>query len=168
MKREIIEATKDHRSVLRALFELYAHDFSPMTGADVNAHGTYTDDNFLEGWWDDYADVFHPFLLAVDGKWAGFAFVEEGSYITSGEDRHWLMEEFFVIGKYRNQGIGEWFARALFDTFRGTWEVGEIAANTGAQQFWRKVIRRYAGTFDENIVNNDRWQGPVQRFETVA
>ena len=164
---EIIEATKDHRGVLRALFELYAHDFSPMTGADVNAHGHYAEDNFLEGWWEDYGDVFHLFLLKIDGQWAGFAFVEEGSYIMSDEDRHWLMEEFFIMRKYRGQGIGEWFARELFGRFPGVWEVGEIHANTDAQRFWRKVIGRYAnGKFDEMVVNNDRWEGPVQRFES--
>lgn len=48
---QVIPATKKHRRVLRALFELYAHDFSPMTGADVNERGTYTEENFLTGWW---------------------------------------------------------------------------------------------------------------------
>jgi len=165
MRRDIIEATSAQCEVLRALFELYIHDFSPMTGADVDERGRYTDDDFLAGWWDDYKDVFHPFLLAIDSKWAGFALVEVGSYVMSDEDQHWLIEEFFVVRKYRGQGHGEWFARALFDRFPGTWEIGQIDANTGAQLFWRKVIGRYADTFDEIRVQNDRWQGPVQRFE---
>jgi len=170
MNFEIIEATNDHRGVLRALFELYAHDFSPMTGADVNEHGHYTEENFLEGWWDDGGPAFHPFLLKTeDNKWVGFALIEQGSYIMSDEDRHWLMEEFFVVRKYRGQGVGEWFARELFDRFPGVWEVGEIHANTDAQRFWRKVIGRYTdGKFDDVIVNNDRWAGPVQRFDTQS
>ncbi len=162
---EIISATKRHRRVLRALFELYAHDFSPMTGADVNAHGAYTEEDFLMGWWDDHANDFHPFLLKIGGHWAGFAWVEVGSYIAPGAARHWLMEEFFILRKYRGRGVGEWFATQLFDRFPGVWEVGEIHENKDAQAFWRKVIGRYAGEFEEIVVNNDRWDGPVQRFE---
>lgn len=161
---EIVLATKKHRRVLRALFELYAHDFSPMTGADVNESGTYTEENFLTGWWDDQVEDFHPFLLKINGHWAGFAWVEVGSYITPGAARHWLMEEFFIVRKYRGQGVGEWFARELFARFPGVWEVGEIHANTDAQRFWRKVIGRYAGKFEDVVVNNDRWDGSVQKF----
>ncbi len=159
---EIIPATEQHRHVLRALFELYAHDFSPMTGEDVNeATGRWTDDAFLANAWHD--PHFQPYLLKVDGRWAGFAWVEWGSYINPDEDEHWLMEEFFILRKYRRQGIGEWFARALFDRRAGTWEVGEIHENVDAQRFWRKVIGRYAA-FEEVIVDNEQWVGPVQRF----
>lgn len=169
---EVVRATKKHRHVLCALFELYAHDFSPMTGADVNANGTFTEDNFLEGRWDGHGDVFHPFLLKIDSKWAGFAWVEEGSYIDADDDdvNHWLMEEFFIVRKYRGKGMGEWFARAVFDQFPGIWEVGEIHANTDAQRFWRKIIGRYVGDnmFDEIVVNSDAWEGPVQRFEVLS
>jgi predicted acetyltransferase len=163
---QLIEATKEHRNVLRALFDLYAHDFSPMTGADVQADGRYTPNDFLTGWWDAHGEVFHPFLLKVDGQWAGFAWVEEGSYIEPDNDdvNHWLMEEFFIVRKYRGKGVGEWFARALFERFPGTWEVGEMHPNMDAQRFWRMVIGRYAGEYDEITVNNDRWDGPVQRF----
>jgi predicted acetyltransferase len=78
------------------------------------------------------------------------------------------MEEFFVLRKYRGQGIGAWFATQLFDRFPGVWEVGEIHANTNAQRFWRKVIGRYAGEFEEIVVGNDRWDGPVQRFRSSS
>jgi predicted acetyltransferase len=163
VKLEIIEATQQHRTLLRQLFELYAHDFSPMTGEDVNdATGMWTDDAFLTNAWRD--PHFHPYLLKVNGKWAGFAWVEEGSYTRPDEDEHWLMEEFFILRKYRRQGIGEWFARALFARHPGMWEVGEIHENVDAQRFWRKVIGRYAGAFDEIIVDNERWVGPVQQF----
>jgi predicted acetyltransferase len=161
---QIIPATKEHRRVLRALFELYAHDFSPMTRADVRDDtGMWTDDSFLADAWE--GDTFHPFLLRVSGRLAGFAWVEEGSYIRPNEDRHWLMEEFFILRKYRGQGVGEWFATQLFDRFRGAWEVGEIRENKDAQAFWRKVIGRYTrGQYEEVIVVNERWEGPVQRF----
>lgn len=77
------------------------------------------------------------------------------------------MEEFFILRKYRGRSVGVWFARQLFARFPGIWEVGEIHENTGAQAFWRKVIGRYTGgRFEEVIVDNERWDGPVQKFQT--
>lgn len=165
---EIVEAGPHHRAVLRHLFELYAHDFSPMTQSDVNERGMFTEDDFLLGWWDRYGDAFHPFLLRAGGRFAGFAWVEQGSYIRPNRDHHWLMSEFFILRKYRGRGIGEWFAAQLFARFPGVWEVGEIPENADAQAFWRKVIGRYTGgRFEEIAVHNDRWEGPVQRFDSA-
>jgi predicted acetyltransferase len=164
---EIILATKEREPVLRALFELYAHDFSPMTGADVDERGAFTGGDFLQLAFE--RGDFHPFLLRVDGRWAGFAFVQEGSYVVPGVHRHWLMEEFFILRKYRGRGVGEWFARQLFARFPGIWEVGEIPENTDAQLFWRKVIGRYTDEdYEELEVRNERWEGPVQVFESQA
>ncbi|MCS7055622.1 MAG: GNAT family N-acetyltransferase [Thermoflexales bacterium] len=169
MDREIIAATTKYDRVLRALFELYAHDLSPMTGADVDEHGAFTDEDFPATWRRSRGDAFHPFLLRVQGAWAGFAFVGEGSYIRPSEDRHWLMEEFFILRKYRGQGLGRWFAVQLFDRFPGVWEVGEIYENTDAQAFWRRVIGCYTGgRFEEVLVDNAQWSGPVQRFLTIG
>lgn len=165
----IIPATKRHRRVLRALFELYAYDFSLITGADVDDQGAFTDEDFPLSWWQSRGDAFHPFLLTLQGVWAGFAYVGEGSYIRPGQDRHWLMEEFFILRKYRRIGLGEWFATQLFSRFPGVWEVGELRENLDAQAFWRKVIGRYTGgRFEEVEAQNAQWVGPVQRFESAA
>jgi predicted acetyltransferase len=167
---EIVEAKREHTKVLRHLFELYCHDFSSMTQADVRDDtGMWTDDQFLSGYWPE--PDFHPFLLKVNGRWAGFAWVMEGSYVrtVTAKADHYLMEEFFILRKYRRQGIGEWFATQLFDRFPGVWEVGEIHENVEAQAFWRKVIGRYTGgRFEEMIVNNDRWSGPVQVLDSAT
>ncbi|MFN4294583.1 MAG: GNAT family N-acetyltransferase, partial [Thermoflexales bacterium] len=161
-------ATKRHCRVLRALFELYAHDFSPITGADVDDQGAFTDEDFPLSWWQSLGDAFHPFLLALHGAWAGFAYVGEGSYIRPGQDHHWLMDEFFILRKYRRRGLGEWFATQLFNRFPGVWEVGELRENLDAQAFWRKVVGRYTGgRFEEVEVQSQRWTGPVQRFESA-
>jgi predicted acetyltransferase len=49
------------------------------------------------------------------------------------------MAEFFILRKYRHQGIGARAAWELFDRFPGRWEVFEIIENTAAQEFWRKA-----------------------------
>jgi predicted acetyltransferase len=160
---DVVPATAEHRAVLRSLFELYAHDLSAMTAADVDAQGHYTPDAFLRGWWDAHADAFHPFLVRVDGHWAGFAFVEVGSYVAGDDHTHWLMEEFFIVRKYRKRGIGAHFAAHLLRRFSGVWEIGQLPQNSAATAFWRHVLTDVVKQpFIEHLVDNEHWAGPVQ------
>ena len=159
---DLVRAAPCHRYLLRQMYELYCHDFSPMTGDDVGEDGHWTGDDFLDPWPDD----LHVYLIRVDGHWAGFAWVAFGSYVDS-RSANFLMDEFFVLRKYRRRGVGEWAAVWLFNQYPGVWEVGEIPENVDAQHFWHTVIARYTdGQFQEVNVNNPRWHGPVQVFTT--
>lgn len=165
MRIEIVRANEQHRGLLRRLYELYIHDFSPMTQADIGDDGWWTADDFLYPWPDDELQIF---LVRVHERWAGFAWVARGSYVDPLTDDHYLMDEFFILRKFRRQGLGEQAAVRLFNRFEGVWEVGEIPANVEAQAFWRMVIGRYTDHhFREVMVNNERWQGPVQVFSTA-
>lgn len=161
---ELIPAAAEHEDLLRQLFELYCYDFSEFTGEDVNEAGRYAPDEHVLSWSQAEAPRF---LLRVDGRWAGFAWLSlNTSVITPGAARVW-MSEFFVMRKYRRRGVGERMATQLFDQFPGPWEVGEIAANTPAQAFWRTIIARYTGgNFHEVQLGNERWRGPVQYFRS--
>jgi predicted acetyltransferase len=159
---DLIRAAPSHRSLLRQLYELYCHDFSPMTKSDIGDDGWWTGEDFLEPWPED----LHIYLIRVDKHWAGFAWVAFGSYVDL-HSANFLMDEFFILRKYRRRGVGEWAAVWLFNQYPGTWEVGEIPENVDAQCFWRTVIARYTdNVYREVSVNNGRWQGPVQIFET--
>ena len=163
MTIELRRALPANRSVLRQLYELYCHDFSPMTLVDVGADGYWTGDEFLDPWPDD----LHIYLITVDKRLAGFAWIAFGSYAEPQGPSHYLMDEFFILRKYRRRGVGEWAAVWLFNHYDGIWEVGEIPENVEAQQFWRIIISRHTGgQFKEVDAHNERWQGPVQIFET--
>jgi predicted acetyltransferase len=160
---DLVRATSAHRSLLRQLYELYCHDFSPMTKADLGDDGYWTGTDFLDPWPED----LHIYLIRVDRQWAGFVWVAFGGY-ADPHSANFLMDEFFVLRKYRRQGVGEWAAVWLFNQYPGTWEVGEIPENVEAQQFWRTIIDRYTGGhYREVNVNNQRWHGPVQIFTTA-
>jgi predicted acetyltransferase len=65
------------------------------------------------------------------------------------------MVDFFILKKYRRQGIGQYVAYSLFDQFPGEWQVSEIAHNLPAQAFWRKIISRYRnGDFREELTEH--------------
>jgi len=163
MHIEVITATpKDNLRVAR-LLQLYEHDSSEFFGADVAPDGLYrvmdTDALWQPGW--------HTFLVKVDDQLAGFAFVtRHQSYL--GDDETYLMVEFFIMRKYRRQGVGEYVACTLFDRFPGRWEVSEWPTNFGAHVFWRRVIGRYTyGRFHEADLDTPRWRGLVQSFESA-
>ena len=105
--------------------------------------------------------------MRIDGHWAGFAIVREGvPYLDgrSGTD----MAEFFVLRKYRRHGAGERLATAMFDRYRGPWQVRELGNNERAQSFWRAIIGRYTGgAYDEREYDTDR-RRVVQFFDNGA
>jgi predicted acetyltransferase len=153
---------------------LYCHDFSEFTQSDVGADGLYTDDGFLNGYWREPG--WWAFMVRVEGHLAGFAWVLKKSLFGPQDSEvrllqdagflhgeHHLIEEFFVMRKYRRLGVGQYVAHQLFDRFPGVWEVSEMVENTPAQEFWRKVIGRYSGgKFVEVSLSTDAWHGPVQ------
>ena len=178
MEIELAKASRKDTPVLRRLYELYCHDFSEFTHSDVGDNGLYTDDLFLTGYWREPG--WSAFLVTADSRLAGFAWVLKTTIFTPGsaecdqlaqagllQGEHILMEEFFILRKYRRQGLGLRVAQQLFDRFPGVWEVSEMIENTPAQAFWRKVIARYtAGRYIEMQLETDLWRGPVQVFRS--
>lgn len=164
MRIKLVHATSQQRGVVRQLYELYCHDFSPLTGFDLGDDGYWTGDDFLAPWPDDRLQIY---LVRAAERWAGFAWIARGSYLDPAIEHHYLMDEFFILRKYRRQGLGEQVAVRLFNSFEGVWEVGETLENVEAQAFWRLVIGRYTDHhFQEITVDSELWRGPVQTFRT--
>ena len=155
---ELHPAQIEDKAILRHLLELYAYDFSDYDGADVDEHGLYGYQR-LDHYWTE--EGRSHFLVRVSGKWAGLALVREVTLPDGRPARS--IAEFFIMRKYRRQGVGKVVAQRLFDMFPGAWEVGQIAENCPAQTFWRAVIADYTGgRFEE--VRRDDWDGPMQEF----
>ncbi len=161
MHIEIKPASVEERPILRRLMELYLYDFSDLDGADIGPLGVF-DYPFLDLYWVE--DGRFPYLVRVDGQLAGFALVSRYNYKTGNKDS-WAMSEFFIMRKYRHQGVGEHVAHWVFNHHPGAWQVSEVTQNQAAVTFWRKVIARYSGeNFEEYLLDNERWHGPVQAF----
>lgn len=101
--------------------------------------------------------------MRADGKLAGFALVR--TLEEEGDSRTYSLAEFFILRKYRRQGIGGQAARRVFGLFAGVWRVHQEAQSLQAQAFWRKVIREYtAGEFTEQ--SEAGWEDPIQEFRS--
>jgi predicted acetyltransferase len=160
MNVEIVDA-RPLADVLKNLFPLYIHDLSQFTDFDVEADGAFRAPPSFAAYWQ--SPERHPFLLRADGRVAGFALVRQ----TDADPLSFDMGEFFVLRRYRRHGVGRIAASALFDRFRGRWEVRELVDNLPAQGFWRRIIADYTqGAFEDTREYFERYgrEFIVQRF----
>ena len=165
MNISLDRAAATDRPLLDRLMQFYAYDWSSLVGLDVDAEGRFAGVD-LNPYWGD--DLHHPFVLRVDGRPAGFALIVGRSRLTGTLGVH-DMAEFFVMRRYRRQGVGSAAARAAFDAFRGSWEVRQRDEHPDATRFWRAVIDQYTGgVFTESRCDEPAWKGVVQRFRTPA
>lgn len=164
MDIQIIEVQEDQKSILRQLIELYEYDFSEFNGRDVNALGRY-EYTYLDHYWTD--EGRHPYFVLVDGAYGGFVLVNSHCYLQkSGQSKS--IAEFFVMRKYRKQGVGNAVAAQVFDKFRGEWEVLQHGANLPSQAFWEKVISGYTkGEYELMAVETESWIGRGFVFNNV-
>ena len=145
---------------IQRMLELYQHDLSDIWDQDLDSHGEFG--YSLDRYWN--TEGCHPFVVTADGKYAAFALVDRS--VRLGTEGHW-MDQFFVLKKYRRQGVGQLLAKSVFAALPGRWEVGQMPQNLAAQAFWREVIGEYTGDrFKEHEVRAGRWQGVIQVFES--
>lgn len=157
---EVREATLAEKPILRQLLELYEYDMSEFEGREIGPHGFYGY-RYLDHYWTE--PDRHPYLIFVQAQIAGFALVNRHG--VSGEGR-WSVAEFFVLKKYRRQGVGEFAAMHIFDLWRGLWEVTQLGAHPASHMFWRKVIGKYTGgQYEERQAGGEAGSGPYQLFD---
>ncbi len=149
------------KPVLENLMHLYLYEFTGYEDLDVDDQGRFVDEH-LEFYWVE-PERF-PFIVQVNGKYAGFVLVRDISAPGDAVCTH-AIAEFFIMRKYRRLGIGRQAAWQTFDRFPGHWVVEELRENVPAQRFWRKIIGEYTGgNFQET--QRAGWDGPVQEFVT--
>lgn len=109
--------------------------------------------------------------ISLEGEIAGFALVsldapKEYMKLSTAEKTN-LINDFFIMRKYRRRGVGKEVAFSLFNLFPGTWEVRQTHSNRNAYDFWKHVIKNYKGDgqYQEERIQNDGWNGPVFVFQ---
>lgn len=157
----LLEAVRvEDKSVLRNLLELCHHDYSEFNGMDLDTHGLYGYE-YLDPYWTE--PDRYPFFIRVEGKLAGFVMVSRFETPTSGDT--YAIAEFFVLRKYRRQGVGKIAAYHIFDMFPGKWSIDQEPGNIPAQTFWRKIIAEYThNNYQETTRETEGELRPNQLF----
>ncbi len=164
---DVRTAQRDEAGLLENMLSLYLHDLSPYTGATIGDDGRFAYP-YLDRYWSEEgkAEGRAPFIVIAEGELAGFALRNSHSRLGRSTPVN-SVAEFFVLRRWRGQGVGRHAARALFDRFPGTWEVAQLRTNDPAHAFWLQVIDDYTDhRFVEHDLNNERWNGFVQTFES--
>ena len=151
------KATVNDKSIIARLLQLYMHDFSEFTLDDINDNGEYNY-NRLDCYWIEKDR--YPFLIKTDGILSGFALIR--SEIIDTEEVH-SIAEYFILRKYRNQGIGRQVALMLFEMFKGKWKIPVLRCNSVGLQFWEKVIKDYTKD-NYRELDKPEWPGPIYEF----
>ena len=166
VKVTLEEASPEAVPVLRRMMQLYLYDLGTIDGWNISADGFFGEPEKIERFWTERGR--RSFFIRADGALAGFVLIrDEAAYAGPGTHE---ISEFFVLRKFRRQGVGAQAARMAFDLAPGPWELSQLASNVAAQQFWRAVIDRYTrGKFSETDEAHDHdgrpWRGRVHRFE---
>lgn len=140
MSTTIEPVPMSQRQVLQNLLQFYIYDFTEYLNIDIEEETGQFHKSSLDEYWNGEPQRKHAFFIKSEGRIAGFAMVED---IVGHSDGEIYMVEFFVLKKYRRNGVGKAAATKLFDRFSGRWIVQEIQNNLPAQAFWRKVISDY-------------------------
>ncbi len=138
---EIRPAGIEQEPIFANLLEMYSHDFSEVWKFDLGDDGFYGYEG-LSSFWQEPKKF--PFLIYVDGKIAGLVLVQQGSPIED-DPQIWDIAEFFILRKYRKQGIGTNIAHLVWQQFAGRWQVRVLQGNTMARAFWVHAIEKFAG-----------------------
>lgn len=147
---------EDGRVTLNHLVELASYDLSEYNGRDVHENGLFVADFDSKSWLD--SEHFHLFFIRADEKIAGFVVIRN-----LYKEQVINLNHFFVLRKYRRQGVGREAAIQAFNLFKGRWRVNQYDWNVPAQHFWRSVIQAYANQNYTETIREDI-KGPSQEF----
>lgn len=134
MTVKLNKATKTELHGVSNLMQLYLYDMAEYTGWACREDGIYSGDEWLDSYWREPGK--HAFVLRDDQEWAGFVMVR-GNH--DENDLDYSVAEFFILRKFRRQGIGQRIAAELFDRFPGRWMVEVFIDNTPAVAFWKQA-----------------------------
>lgn len=156
MQLELVKATLEQKPALANLLELYAYDFTEFCDFDIGNNGFYGYE-YLSLYWTE--PTRFPYLIYVNKKIAGFILVQQGSPISEAPTI-WDISEFFVMKKYKRQGVGTAAALKIWQQFKGLWQVRVLVSNPIACSFWLQAIKKLTSTDPlktEATIKEDDW-----------
>ncbi len=130
-------AAVEDKPLLRNLLQLYFYDLSEFEDDRLDRTGEFRYD-YLDHYWAQDEKGRYAYLFECDGRPAGFALVRE-------MDGRPGMAEFFVLRRYRRQGLGLKWASDVIKRHVGEWEIEFYRRNRAAAKFWKKAVAGFVG-----------------------
>ena len=164
---EVSPAGPEQKALIAGLFQFYVYDFSEFEPAasgdfELNAETRYDPYPYLDDYWTDPACI--PLLIKWGERVAGFALIN--SFFHSGGVLDHSMAEFFVLRKYRREGVGARAVAEILARYPGRWEISVLDRNAPAMVFWPRTVSAMPGVSDLKTIRVDpaQWRGPILQF----
>ena len=151
---ELVPANK--RSAFEGFFQDYLREHARFTGKKPS-DGVYPYP-WLDLYWSE-PDTRWPFWAKRSGDLAALALVRFDE-----TDARYELADFYVLPAFRKMGVGAYTARQIFSRFGGVWKLNQALQNTGATQFWRRVIGNIATYTEHPLHRDDGVERIEQRF----
>ena len=142
--------------------EKYGYELSQYFGNDINDLGLYGYDYFDCYWTDENR---YPYFIKVDDKLAGFIMIND--YPEGTQKTDYTISEFFVLYKYRRNGVGKRSVKIILDKYKGKWQLKFHPKNELSKNFWLKTIDEYTnGKY--NTIKDDPHQDALYDDGTIG
>jgi len=131
----------DEKEVLINLIEKYNYEFSQYNGCDVSRLGLYCDLGEYDHYWQSDRRC-QAYFIEVNAELAGFVMVADFPEV-KGTEVDFIIDEFFVMYKYRRLGVGKQAFFETLDRHKGSWQLCQHLRNLISIHFWEGVINEY-------------------------
>lgn len=131
------------------MLEKYLYEFSQWEKTDVNETGNYGYE-YLDCYFEEINR--YPYFVKVDGKLAGFLMISDYSEVPE-EETDFCLSEFFIMHKYRRNGVGRKAVNMVLDKHRGKWQLKRHPHNVPSVKFWDSVISEYTNGNFRLVIN---------------
>lgn len=148
-------ATHADLALVKNLVPYYIYDMAEHLGWPCTSEGRFDGCDDLETYFA--GERRHAFILRDGLEPAGFVLILADK---PEPDVDYSVTDFFVLRKFRRQGVGQRTAHDLFRRFPGRWKVEQFAANQPAVAFWTTIIDRYTKGHFHQRTGVSQW-GPL-------
>lgn len=160
----LIPASLPDYPTLQNMMHFYVYDMSEYLGWELPDDGLYERID-LKKYFDQKDN--YPFLIRQGKELVGFVIIDKKG---CDAEVDFNMAQFFILRKFKGQGIGQYVAHTCFTQFKGIWEVMVMPGNTGAYQFWKRCIKAYTGEnfteYSRNIEHLGNSRKDIFRFKS--
>ena len=159
------------RRLIESLTQFYIYEFMwieppcsiHVESDDQDCYPPFAD---LDRYWR--IEGFHPLLIRVEERLAGFALINTHS--RRGEKVERNMAEFFIAREHRGRGVATEAVRLILAQYPGRWEIAVAERNVSAKVFWPRAIAAAPNVFELVRLEGDsrHWRGPIWSFQSAA
>lgn len=167
MKISLTPIKKEEYEILINLAEKYEYEFSQYSNVDVDVMGTFGCADWLQIYFSE--QNYWPYFIKVEEKLAGFILICDDAF--EGYHTDFIVDEFFIIYKYRGIGVGFNVVKQVLQLHRGSFGLSYSPRNGPAAAFWQKTISRITNddfqlyTQNPHIIYPDGTEATIITFD---